>query len=291
VLVVENGERTGAEDVCAARTGRLPLDYLHVPVGNKSKALNVGVEALEPGLIHFVDDDVRVAPGGPEAYADAAGRYGPGHHFGGPVHVDRDDEPPELIRTYLPWSAVGWYHGEEEQIYDRPYFIGSNWAAYRDEVLAVGGYAEHLGPGVESGALGDEMELQHRLLDTGNHGVYLPAAPVWHHVDDGEWTIEWVRNRLYRMGVTESLLGLNQEGRGPLIAGARWGHWKECGVSGLKALIARLLRLYPPRGVDAEMRFYAAWGAVVGSRLARTRGRSAHQIPPARYRRAAADPS
>ncbi|MEJ2504624.1 MAG: glycosyltransferase family A protein, partial [Gemmatimonadota bacterium] len=94
VLVVENGPPSGAEDVCRARADRLPLDYMHVAEGNKSRALNTGVQALEPGLIYFVDDDVRVSPHGPEAYVDAAARYGPGHHFGGPVHVDRDDEPP-----------------------------------------------------------------------------------------------------------------------------------------------------------------------------------------------------
>lgn len=269
VLIVENGQPAGVRDVCRAREGSLPLRYLHVREGNKSKALNVGLDALDPGLVHFLDDDVRVGPEGLAAYADAAARYGPGHHFGGPVHVDRDDEPPELIRSYLPGSASGWSQGDEEHFYDRPYFIGSNWAADRDDVIAVGGFAEHLGPGNASGALGDEMELQQRLLTAGNRGVYLPAAPVWHHVTDDVWSVEWVCKRKYRTGVTESLLGLNQEGQGPLIGGARLGHWWGCTIYGLRALLARAFRLYPRRGVDAEVRFNTNWGAVVGSRLAR----------------------
>lgn len=266
VVVVENGGRAGAETICAERQHRLPLRYLFVPHAAKARALNEGLRILEPGLVCFFDDDVKLCSSTLAAYAEAAARYGRHHHFGGPVRVDRADAPPALLVPYLPASARGFDQGETEKYYDRPWFIGSNWAAFRDDVIAAGGFSEHLGPGAPGGALGDETDLQIRLREAGHHGIYLPQAVVLHHVPDEVWTLPWVRKRQYRRGVTLSLMG--EAGGGRRIAGAPLERWRDCVRYGLRAVAARVIGIYPRRGVDADMKFSESWGAVVGSRLA-----------------------
>lgn len=206
ILVVENGGEQGAAEVCAASAGPLAVRHLYVAEARKSRALNRGLEAARTPAIVFFDDDVRVSRTCLTSYAGALARFGPGHFFGGPVLPDFECEPPAWMRDWLPPSVAGWNPGSEERYYDRPYFIGSNWASWREEMLGAGGFAEFLGPGNPSGALGDETELQARLLESGSRGVYLPGAPVHHAVKSDVCSLEWIRERRRRMGVTRALI-------------------------------------------------------------------------------------
>jgi GT2 family glycosyltransferase len=272
VLVVENGAESGARDVVAAFADRLPLRYLFAPEGNKCRALNLALARTTADLIYFLDDDVRIDVGALEAYADAAGRYGPGHHFSGPLVAAWEVEPPAWLKGYLPPSATGWYHGDVEKYYDLPHFIGSNWAAFRADMLAVGGFSEDIGPGTPSGAIGDESELQQRMLDAGGRGVYLPAARIWHHVPQSDCDFQWARQRQHRMGVTYGFLGWPPDW-GPIPSGLRGG--VHMAIMMTKIAIARALRWSDERRVHVEMTAAHARGYLRGRRLARSRAPSA----------------
>jgi GT2 family glycosyltransferase len=56
-------------------------------------------------------------------------------------------------------------------------FIGFAHMVRRDALVAAGGYREMLG------IMGEERELTFRLLDAGQHVVYLPGAPMAHLSD------------------------------------------------------------------------------------------------------------
>ena len=88
VLVVENGGALGAREVAEQLRDRLPIRYLLLEDGNKSRALNVALDQTSAELVYFLDDDVVLDPGAVEAYLDAAARYGVGHHFSGPLEAD-----------------------------------------------------------------------------------------------------------------------------------------------------------------------------------------------------------
>lgn len=269
--VVENGGRRGAETVLEKVSSRFPVQYMYREEGNKARALNAAVEACRGEFICFFDDDVEVEEGNLRAYIDAAQRYGAGHHFAGPLFPDWEAEPPEWLKPYLPPSVTGWYHGGEERFYDEPHFIGSNWAAFRADVLHVGGFLPLVGPGSASGTVGDEMEIQRRLLDAGGRGVYVPAAVARHQVERSACDFEWARVRQRRTGRTYGILGWPMEG--PERAG-RPG-WGRVGLLAAKVLVARTLRWSPERRAHLEMTLARSHGYLEGRAMRRRELRAA----------------
>lgn len=261
VRVVENGGDGSAEPVVDAFSQRLPVRYMFRRKGNKAEALNGALEECAAGFICFLDDDVRVKEGTLEAYIETAGRYGSGHHFAGPLLPDWEEEPPGWLKPYLPPSVTGWYHGGEERYYDRPHFIGSNWAAFREDVVSAGGFLPGIGPGSPTNTVGDEMELQHRLLEAGSRGVYVPRAVARHFVSKGQCDFEWARNRQRRTGRTYGVLGWPLHGT--LDGAARW----RVGVLAGKVAVARTLRWTPERRAHLEMTLARTRGYREGERL------------------------
>ena len=268
VLVAENGGAQGAREVAEELRDRLPIRHFLLEDGNKSHALNVALDQTSAELVYFLDDDVVLDPGAVEVYVDAAARYGPGHHFSGPLEADWETEPPDWLKGYLPPSARGWYHGEEEKYYDLPYFIGSNWAAFRADMLAAGGFKEHIGPGSPTGAIGDERDLQQRMLDAGNRGVYLPGARIRHHVPADACDFEWARRRQRRTGLTYGVLGLPPEVEGGSIPEGLAGRIR-LAVLGAKVLVARTLGWSDERRAWLEMTRARTAGYLEGRRIAR----------------------
>ncbi len=207
VHVVENGVRSGARQVC----DRYPLDgrlrYGYLRQGRKSAALNHAIEGCEADFLIFFDDDVRVPADVVRTYEDAARRYGPGYFFGGPLMTDAEIPCPQDLAPYLPLSATGWQPSDEEIVMNPAmfdYFFGANWAAFRSDLIAAGLFAKGLGiTASQFSPLGEENEIQERLTRAGARPVYLPGAPVRHHVPRECYTREWVWRRRYRLGVTD----------------------------------------------------------------------------------------
>lgn len=268
VLVVENGGAQGAREVVEELDDRLPIRHFLLEAGNKSRALNMAIERTSAEFVYFLDDDVVLDPGALEVYVDAAARYGSGHHFSGPLEAEWEAEPPDWLKSYLPPSARGWHHGDEEKYYDLPYFIGSNWAAFRTDMLAAGGFKEHIGPGSPTGAIGDERDLQQRMLDAGNRGVYLPGARIRHHVPADACDFEWARRRQHRTGLTYGVLDLppDLEG-GP--SPARLAGRLRLAILGAKVIVARSLGWSDERRAWLEMTHARMTGYLKGRRLAR----------------------
>ena len=98
ILVVENGGRGGAEEVCASVDGKIVVRYTYVDEGNKSKALNRGLMEADTEFVCFFDDDVRLGTSTLTDYVGAASRYGPGHFLGGPVLPEFEEVPPQCRR-------------------------------------------------------------------------------------------------------------------------------------------------------------------------------------------------
>lgn len=286
VRVVENGGDGSARSVVDGLTHRLPTRYMVRREGNKASALNAALEECVAEFVCFLDDDVRVEAGTLRAYIDAAERYGRRHHFAGPLLPDWEEEPPRWLKPHLPHSVTGWYHGEEERYYDRPHFIGSNWAAFRQDILEGGGFLPGIGPGSPTDTVGDEMELQHRLLEAGNRGVYLPRAVARHFVSKRQCDFEWARDRQRRTGRTYGVLGW------PLPGGAdRCDGWR-AGVLAGKVAVARTLRWTLERRAYLEMTLARTRGYREGRRMRdRTTDSASFSFPEGLPRRRAFAPA
>jgi GT2 family glycosyltransferase len=207
VQVVENGPRSGAQTICEEIACNGGLRYRYFPQGHKSAALNFAIRNSSEDFIIFFDDDVALPGNIVSIYVEAARRYGPGHFFGGPLTADTEIPCPADLAPYLPLSATGWAPADREMVMDKDrfgYFFGANWAAFRSDLNAVGPFSEELGiTASPRSAMGEENDIQERLVQAGVKPVYLPGAMVHHHVPAECYTPAWVWRRRFRLGVTD----------------------------------------------------------------------------------------
>jgi len=206
ILVVENGKRAGTEEVCARHPIGGRTRYMFVGGSGKSNALNVAIRTCDADFIVFFDDDLTFTRDIVVEYVSAARRYGPRHFFGGPLTADAEVPCPPHLVPYLPSSSIGWSLGDEEQEVDRalgPTFFGANWGAFKSDILQAGAFSEEIGISpVPLSSVGEETELQRALLKDGNRAIYLPKALIHHLVRANCYTLQWVRERRARHGVT-----------------------------------------------------------------------------------------
>jgi glycosyltransferase involved in cell wall biosynthesis len=173
--------------------------YMHRERGNKSYALNEAMDTITDGLVVFFDDDVDVHPNTLVAYAKAVEEQGRGHFFGGTVHVDREQDPPDWVEPSLPDSARGYVASGSRE---GKYYLGFNWAAYSSDIKRLGGFDARFGPGAPTGATGQETEMQERMRAAGITPSDVPEAIVTHCVPKERCRARWALRRRFRAGIS-----------------------------------------------------------------------------------------
>lgn len=244
--VVENGSDAGARKLCEKFTA-LPTAYLRLDQPGKSRALQQAIERIARGLVVFTDDDVRVNREWLTAYAAAARRHGEHAFFGGPLLIDSDVSPPPWLREHLPPSVLGWQRSSADETVGQACFLGANYAASAQRMLAVGGFRAELGVGGDGNPVGEEFDMQERLLAAGCRGVYVPQAQVWHYVPAKRCTPQWALERIERIWLTNGLMD-GKVHPGPRLFGAPRWMWRKLPALWLQALLANL-------GHDPRQRF------------------------------------
>lgn len=219
-IVIENGRAEGTKKLVDAYRCRLGARYLYVSEGNKSNALNHVLEGVRKGLIFFTDDDVRMQENVLCAYAEASAGVEEGQFYGGPVEAEYEVAPPPWLIDFLLPDSRGWRLGDEVECVRRGTLLGCNWAAFAKDLRNAGGFDSRKGPGSVSGSLGQEAEMQGRLLRNGVDGLYIPQAMVWHYVPREQCSPKWAARRAYRWGIQN---GMDYVGAGPKLFGvSRW---------------------------------------------------------------------
>lgn len=181
VIVVDNaGSDPRTHDVCRARGVRLLLE----PTPGQTRARNRGIAAAEGALVAFTDDDCIVD----EGWLDDLGRA-----FADPLTA-------AVCGGMSPWEldAPAQYLFEAHggfQRHPRPLRLealttspsraasvagaGGNMILRREAIVAVGGFAEDLGPGTPARS-SDDKEAFQRLLRAGHRLRFDPDRLVWH---------------------------------------------------------------------------------------------------------------
>lgn len=211
-VIVENGSRDGAEQLVQSLPNDLRARYLHYQLGNKSAALNFAMQAIaDEDLVVLFDDDVRIETKALTVYARASELYAAGSYFGGPFQVDYEEEP--LPWLTLPASATGWALPEGVTTVTEPIFYGCNWAAWKSDLQAVGGFDPRFGPGGSSGGTGQETSMMRALLNHGITARYLADAWVWHYVPRERCSAAWSLKRSYQYGISLGMDSLNSDSK------------------------------------------------------------------------------
>jgi len=199
IVVVENGDPAcGSRELVEQMQTAIPISHYFVPDKRKSVAMNFALRQVRSRFLCLFDDDIRLERDCLLAYAAAARRYDPGHFFGGPHETEGGNPPPEWMRRHLPVSAFPWGYGGEERLLEprreQTMFMGFNWAAFKDDLLAAGGFPE-FPKAVPSSGSGDETLTQRRLMARGAKPVYVPAAKTWHYVPDQDCSYAFAVSR------------------------------------------------------------------------------------------------
>ena len=267
-IVIENGSQNGTKEVLNAAPSWLRVRYLFQSLSNKSAALNRGLEEVVDSLVFFSDDDVRLHRLTLMAYATIAAENTGGEFFGGPVDVDYELKPPEWLKSYLPPSARGWSLGQQRQPVSRADFLGFNWAAFSRDVKAAGRFDTNRGPGSPTGSVGQEKEMQQRLLTRGVKAIYVPEALVWHYVPQERCSIEWTLARAYRNGIQAGIEQVSLDPNLPYLLGyPRWAlrEWIGKACNALTASVSR----HPVARFEALYEYRYFTGVVRGLRVGR----------------------
>lgn len=200
IIVVENGSHL-SEELVGSYAEALPISYQHHIVGNKSKALNTALAPLpKDALIVFFDDDIRIDQHVIQRFVELAGKFGPGHFFGGGLRADYEVQPPASILPYLPRSARDYDLAENIDHKKLPgyyEFLGPNWACFKSDLDTAGGFSPDFGPGSKSGARGQETDAQYRMVQNGCVAVAVGNAKVDHWVPQKFISEDWVVERIF----------------------------------------------------------------------------------------------
>ncbi len=202
-VVVENGSAVARELTEGYTLNGRPVEYIHVAEGNKSKALNLALEGVDPDtFVVFFDDDVILDRGGLRELIRAGLAFGSGHYYGGEVVSYYDEEPPAYLLRCAPESVSGFKLDISEPYENvshlRSLFIGSNWALYAKDLKGIGGFDGNVGPGSANGMRGQEKDAMLRLVEAGHEPVYVRDAPVLHYVPRHVMTESWMLDRHFK---------------------------------------------------------------------------------------------
>jgi glycosyltransferase involved in cell wall biosynthesis len=235
VVLVENGGEPTASDLEQTYKELLKLQYHFEPMGNKNRALNRGLSSIKSGLVVLFDDDVRIDPQTLMAYQAASERFPESAFFGGHCQCDYEVPPADYLAALLPYSAKGWSLSTDAPI-DLPHALGFNWAIRAEAVIELGGFIEDRGPGTAV-CVGDEYQMQKRLIQKFGPGRFVEDAKVWHNVPISKCNDTWLIKRGYDYGVAKAM---DDRDDGAAARVPSWA-WRRLVTSTLKWLVARLV--------------------------------------------------
>jgi glycosyltransferase involved in cell wall biosynthesis len=248
IVVAENGPASGIEGIVRKLPADAEARYVYVPQANKSHALNVALTEIDDGLIVFTDDDAQADQNWLLAYARGSAGISRGEYYGGPLLPEFEREPPMWMRPLLPNHMLGWkLNGTNSKSPQSRTFIGPNWAAFRSDLLNIGGFEPRLGPGGTTGGAGQDTDAQQRLRRAGVQGYYLPDAKVSHLLRAEYLEAAWILKRAFRQGLGWGIRLGRSGGLVPLKVALAWARRMQSRAK------ARLLR----RRDDAASRLIA----------------------------------
>ena len=164
----------------------------------KCRAQNRAIAESKGAILVFFDDDVEVTPGWLEVAAKFFDDKPEFAVMQGPILMPpefRQDQ--EFLRAHTRYRTINFvqYPGNLSEIYT---LTGANMAIRREVFNRVGMFNEALGPGCSG--ISEDVEFAQRVIKSGMHIGYEPAAGVVHEVDRRRLSEEFFRQRHEQQG-------------------------------------------------------------------------------------------
>lgn len=267
IIVVNNNCTDGTDAVVTRLQERLPITLLHEPKPGLSNARNAAVDAASGDYIIWTDDDVQVCVDWIVEYERAFARWPEASVFGGPICPLFEDEPPDWLRTALP------YVGSAFAIRDLRIDMVAPMTSTSPELPYGANFAVRMREqrrfrcdpqlGRRPGELiitGEETATIRAILAEGGNGRWLPSATVDHYIPRSRQTTAYLRSYYYGCGW---MLGCNLKvGQGIVATLTLW-----C-LALIKELRYRVYRVTagPQKWVWSMASAAAAWGTAASSK-------------------------
>ena len=186
VLVVDNNSTDETRQVVEAfiAQGHQNLRYLFEGKQGKSHALNTGLEAMSGWAYVITDDDFILPKNWLHGIYEGFRNNADVSFVSGKVLPLWRAEPPAWL-TKENWSAIAVAdYGDESFLTDHEHQRCLLACAFRlEDVKAVRGYNDKLGPAKARTGGTEDLDLLVRLWASGRTGLYLPGVHFYHKVE------------------------------------------------------------------------------------------------------------
>jgi glycosyltransferase involved in cell wall biosynthesis len=209
IVVIDNDDPPGAEDVFAAAARELPVParYVRESIRGSAHARNRGIAEATGDIIVMLDDDVR--PDG-----DWLARLiepilaGRSDGTGGRVLLDPAvPRPGWFDEIGIGGFLARWDLGGPERELDPGEFIVTSNCAFRSVLLRrTGGFDPELGPRGSTPLVGDDALLTRRFREVGGSVRWVPEALVVHELPSERLNRRYLLRRAYAQGRSDWIL-------------------------------------------------------------------------------------
>lgn len=234
VLVLDNACDPALADLvrAIAAGARVPVAYVPVPRVGLHNGRHEAARRARGDVLVYVDDDVLAAPGWLAALEHVF-RDPEVHLAGGPCLPLCESDVPPWLDTFFTRNDDGtWWCGYLtvadlgliERDVDPRRIYGANFAIRKSTLYEVGGFHPDGLPWSLRRFRGDgESAVSRELLRRGLRAVHSPEAVVHHRVPAARLTIEYLEQRAFLQGISDSFSAARApeqpaEERGPRIS-------------------------------------------------------------------------
>ena len=198
ILVINNNCSDNTSEIVAQFQHELPVREIAERKQGLSNARNCAVENARGELIVWTDDDVLVDSRFLVEYQRLNTLHRDAVFFGGPIEPWFDGVPPIWLVDNFEMIDIVFAardYGAEEFVIDSANPLcpfGANYAVRR-EVQRQYPYDPTLGRTGTDMISADETAVLKAILNSGQHGVWLPTVKVKHFIPEGRQTIDYIR--------------------------------------------------------------------------------------------------
>jgi MoaA/NifB/PqqE/SkfB family radical SAM enzyme/glycosyltransferase involved in cell wall biosynthesis/predicted O-methyltransferase YrrM len=213
ILIIDNDSTDDTPEVCKAYQHRFKnFRYLHTDEPGLHVGRNAGLKHAGGEILVYGDDDIRAMDTWLEGIAESFLENDVAM-VTGKILPNFETSPPTWIQSLAKpledgW-ALGWYtlldFGDETKPIPHEYVWGANFAIRKDILRQVGGFHPDSFPQELIKYRGDgETAVSLAVRDLGYKAVYNPRASVYHLVSQQRLTREYLYQRAYNQGISDS---------------------------------------------------------------------------------------